>query len=69
MIGKHFIKTRSKIQSLLALSSGESEFYGTLKASAEALGILSMMKDLGTNMRGRVWGMHPQHLESSIEKG
>ena len=56
MVGSHLIKTWSKTQSLLALSSGESELYGTLKASAEALGILSMMKDLGMHMRGRVLG-------------
>ena len=56
MLGKHLIKAWSKTQSLLVLSSGKSELYGTLKASAEALGVLSMIKDLGANMRGKVLG-------------
>ena len=41
---------------MIALSSGESELYATLKAAAEALGILSMLSDLGWKMRGEVWG-------------
>ena len=34
MLGQHALKTWSKTQSLLALSSSESEFYAALKASA-----------------------------------
>ena len=46
----------SKTQALVALSSGESELYATLKASAEALGIISMLADFGMTMPGEVWG-------------
>ena len=55
-LGKHSIKGWSKTQSLVALSSGESELYATLKASAETLGMLSIMKDLGWSMSGEIWG-------------
>ena len=47
MIGNHTIKTWAKTQSSVALSSAESEFYATLKAAQESIGIISMCKDLG----------------------
>ena len=46
----------SKTRSLVALSSGESEFYAALKASAEGLGLISMMKDFGWDATGQVLG-------------
>ena len=55
-IGGHTIKTWSKTQALIALSSGESEFYATLKASAEALVMISMLQDFGVRVTGEVWG-------------
>ena len=55
-IGDHCVKGWSKTQTLVALSSGESEPYASLKASAETLGILSMLKDLGWDLHGEVWG-------------
>ena len=55
-LGGHTIKTWSKTQSLLALSSGESEFYAALKASAETFGVLSMMKDSGYEIKGEILG-------------
>lgn len=56
MLGKHTIKGWSKTQSLVALSSGESGLYATLKAAAEGLGITAMMSDMGVHVRGEVWG-------------
>ena len=56
MLGEHVLKGWSKIQFLIVLSSGESELYATLLAAAEALGIMSMMKDLGYSVKGEVWG-------------
>ena len=35
--------------------SGEAEFYGVTKASGIALGMQSLMKDLGTILSVRVW--------------
>ena len=40
MLGKHCIKAWSKNQSIIAKSSGESELYGVIKGSSEALGLL-----------------------------
>ena len=54
--GQHLIKAWSKTQSLIALSSGESEFYAALKASAEGLGLMSMLKDFGITVNGEVKG-------------
>ena len=50
------IKAWSKTQSSIALSSGESEVYASLKAYAEAVGTLSLMKDFGYDMKGKVLG-------------
>ena len=54
--GSHTLKTWSKTQSLIALSSRESEFYAALKASAETLGMLAIMRDFGWTMHGEVFG-------------
>ena len=55
-LGRHSIKGWSNTQFLVAFSSGESELYATLKASAETLGTLSIMKDLGWKMDVEIWG-------------
>ena len=54
--GRHTIKGWSKAQSLIALSSGESELYATLKAAAETLGLVAMYNDFGLTMAGEIWG-------------
>ena len=54
-MGRHTIKTWSKTQALIALSSGESELYAALKAAAETLGLLAILKDLGWVLTGEVW--------------
>ena len=56
MLGSNSIKSWSQTQALIALSSGESEFYATLKASAETLGTVSMLNDYGVNVTAEVWG-------------
>ena len=53
-IGAHMVKGWSKTQSLIALSSGEFEFYASLKAAAEGLGVLAMLNDLGWEMKGEI---------------
>ena len=55
-LGKHTLKGWSKTQTLIALSSGESELYAALKASSEALGLAALLKDLGYIVKGEVWG-------------
>ena len=56
MLGRHTLKGWSKTQALVAFSPGESELYAVLKASAEALGLIALLKDLGYTVRGEVWG-------------
>jgi hypothetical protein len=45
MIGSHLIRTYSKTQSVIAKTSGESELYAVVRASAEGLDILTLLKD------------------------
>ena len=45
MMGQHCIKTWSKTQALIAKSSAESELYGVVKASCEALGSLTLAQE------------------------
>ncbi len=54
MWGRHCIRHWSKTQSVLSLSSGESELTGAVKATAEALGLMSLMKDLGLEVESAV---------------
>ena len=56
MIGNHLLKGWSKTQTLVALSSGESELYATLKVASEGLGLISIARDLGIQLEGEVWG-------------
>ena len=46
-IGSHTIKTWSSTQSTIALSSGEAEYYGLVKAASQSIGIRNIMRDLG----------------------
>ena len=54
MHGSHFIKSWSKTQTVVALSSAESELYALVKASAETLGMTSIFRDYGMNMKNVV---------------
>ena len=47
MFGQHPIKHWSTSQAVIALSSGEAEYYGCVKAGSVAIGIKSMLKDMG----------------------
>ena len=50
--GKHLLKFYSSTQHVVALSSGESEFYAGIKAGSTLLGGLATMQDLGCELRG-----------------
>lgn len=52
MHGKHLIKAYSSTQHVLALSSGESEFYAGICAGATLIGARSMAEDLGVERAG-----------------
>ena len=47
MLGEHCVKTWSSTQPKIALSSGEAEYGGIVKASSEGMGVQSMLRDLG----------------------
>ena len=50
MRGSHVIKFYSSTQRILALPSGEPEFYAGIKAGSVLLGAVSMAADLGLTM-------------------
>ena len=47
MLGHHVIKGWSSTQSVVALSSGEAEYYGLVKGATIAVGVQSMLSDFG----------------------
>ena len=63
MIGKHCIKAWSKTQSIIAKSSAESELYGVIKGSSEALGLATMARDFGVEMTVQV------HVDATAAMG
>jgi len=46
MFGTHAIKHWSTPQSIIALSSGEAEYYGCVRAAAQTMGVKSLLIDL-----------------------
>ena len=44
----HAIKTWGSTQGPIALSSGEAEFYGDVKAAEAGLGIQAVLEDMGS---------------------
>ena len=53
-LGQHTIKTWSTHQSVIALSSGEAEYYGMVKGASVGLGIQAMLGDLGWEHQGSI---------------
>ena len=54
MFGYHCVKPYGQTQETIALSSGESEFYGIAKAAAMGLGTKGLMEDLGVGVEAQV---------------
>ena len=54
-VGSYVLKTYSRQQKTVALSSAEAELHAMVAASAEALGIVSPMKDIGVDAVGEVY--------------
>ena len=53
MIGYHCIKAWPRTQPLVAKSSAGSELYGIVKASTEALGMLTLFEELGEEFKNK----------------
>ena len=47
MIGTHIIKSYSSTQGVVAISSGEAEYYGLSKRTSIAVGSVGMCSDMG----------------------
>ena len=54
MYGKHLWKSWSGTQRVIALSSGEAEFYAMVKGSSVGLGLVAMLKEFGMNQRIKI---------------
>ena len=63
MIGGHMIKGWSITQGVIALSSGEAEYYRIVKGSSVGMGIQSVISDLGIHYKLQVL------TDSSAAKG
>ena len=55
MVGSHVIKCWSARQPGVAMSSGEAEFYGVVRAAAARLGIKALYNDMNVQLPLRVW--------------
>ena len=51
MLGRHVVKTWSTTQGVIALSSGEAEYYGLVKGAAQGLGVKNMMDEFGYKLK------------------
>ena len=51
--GTHLIKSWATTQTVIAMSSGEAEYYGVVKGACEAVGVVSLLQDL-TGRRSNV---------------
>ena len=54
MFGGHCLRTYSSTQPLIALSVGEAEYYGIVKAGCTGLGMQSLFKDLGADVEVQI---------------
>ena len=63
MFGQHLIKTWSSTQNVIALSSGEAEYYGLVKGGAQSIGFKNMMGEMGVRIGIRL------KTEASAAKG
>ena len=50
-IGEHCVKTWSQTQAVVAMSSGEAEYYGMVRASSVGLGLIGVLEDLGVKLK------------------
>ena len=51
MYGEHLLKSWSSTQNVIALSSGEAEYYGLVKGASQGLGLKAMLKEAGVETK------------------
>ena len=54
-MGKHVVKTYSRQQKTVALTSGEAELHAMVAALAETLGATALRRDMGINVEGDIY--------------
>ena len=54
MLGTHVIKSWSTNQAVVALSSGEAEYYGMVKGASQGMGLKAIAVDLGVIYEGPI---------------
>ncbi len=54
-IGSHIVKSYSRQQKTVALSSAEAELHAMVAASAETLGVIGLCRDMGIAIEGEVY--------------
>ena len=52
--GGHVLKSWSNTQGIIALSSGEADYYGMVKGGSMGLGLKALMGDLGLGTKIRI---------------
>ena len=55
LLGQCLIKHWSKTQTTISLSSGEAELHGIAQGCAQALGLQSLLRDIGWELKIQVW--------------
>ena len=63
MLGNHMVKSWCSTQAIVALSSGEAEYYGIVKGASIGIGIRSMLGDFGIDVAIKV------NTDASAAKG
>jgi hypothetical protein len=64
MLGNHIVKSWATTQTVIALSSGEAEYYGVTKGACEGLGMIGLIEDM-LNFRYKI----ELSTDSSAAKG
>ena len=54
MAGRHLLRFSSTTQTVVSLSTGESEFYALVEGASNILGAVAMAKDLGATLKARM---------------
>ena len=63
LLGSHPLRSWSSTHSVAALPSGEAEYCGLVRSASILLGIVSLVRDMGLNLKGTLW------TDSSAGKG
>ena len=69
MIGRHCIRSWSKTQATIALSSAEAELIALVKSTTEGIGMASLLKDVGRSSKVQVYADASAALGIIARKG